>query len=1199
MHPFKIRNCIAYLIIAAFFAVCAYAEKLPLKHFSSADGLASSVIHSITRDSRGFLWFCARGGLSRFDGFEFSTFQFEAGQSSILVHQLLESRDGTIWIATGAGLYRVKPTVSEQIVPINVSSPKGVRRLNAEKVSNQAFWVLFEDSKGRLWGGLNNLFLIENKEAPEVTVREVPYYPEATKQDRGAIRHLIETSGGEIWAAFDSGLLRILEGERFYIYEVPRTTELVSAFALTEDSGGNIWYTHNTGIYILKPQPFESLEKTPGGTVFKFAVEEQKIWESGKILPPAKPGSIVKLKLASAISEQNAVPVAEDIFRADDGKIWLPTIHGIYVISGEEFQVLRDSTASMSIVKSIAQDLDGNLWFGTFSGVVKYVNGGLITYDQSSGLRDPAIHTLSLAPDGELIASHGIWEISRLMNSGFETFNVPIPANVRFIWTSYPIFTDRTGVVWGLTTKGLYRYANRSADKFDDLDGREFSVDGVFEKGHSFYRGFTDSRGNLWFSTRGTDDNLLILYDSESGKWKELSKVPGYPAGSSVVSIAEDKTGAYWFGFYGRNGIFRYSNDRFTEIGTKDGLPNGSIFALHTDSLGRLWIGSTSDGIARIEDPAAEKPQFTYFRESEGLASNNIRCLAEDLDGKIYAGTVRGVSRINTETGNIRNFTTSDGLAADFVHTALRDGSGAMWFGTSNGLSKLIPVRERALSEPQTFISDLQIAGVNYSVSEFGQSEVSGINVSSSESNLNINFFAVGEARTVRYQYKLEGADEDWSVPGEQRSINYANLAPGSYKFLVRAINEVNKTGEKPAMISFTIHPPFWRTWWFLGLIVLFAGSAVFGLDRYRVAKTRQVESALSASRESELRFRTLADTATDAILTIDDRSNIVFVNQAIEKVFGYAPDELIGRKLTILMPDDKRQPHDSGLNRYLSTGKRNVNWGGIAFPGLHKSGEIIPLEISFGEFERDGNRFFTAIARDVSERKRVELELQKAREERFAELERVRTRIATDLHDDIGSSLTQIAVLSEVARGQARQIQAEDLSSPLERIKTVSKDLVGVMSDIVWAINPQKDFLHDLVQRMRRFGADVYTARGIKFDFHAPAGGDDFKLGANIRREVFAIFKEGVNNSVKYSECDAAFIEFSINDSLLALRIEDNGKGFDTSAVLSEDFRPEIGGNGLTNIRRRVSELGGICEIRSEKGKGTSISVKIPVINF
>ncbi|HXK40029.1 MAG TPA: PAS domain S-box protein, partial [Candidatus Paceibacterota bacterium] len=401
---------------------------------------------------------------------------------------------------------------------------------------------------------------------------------------------------------------------------------------------------------------------------------------------------------------------------------------------------------------------------------------------------------------------------------------------------------------------------------------------------------------------------------------------------------------------------------------------------------------------------------------------------------------------------------------------------------------------------------------------------------------------------------------------------------------------------ERPSAASFSIASPVWQRWWFLVLAFLFVGGAIFVLDRYRVAKTRQVQTALARSIESESRFRTLAETASDAIITIEEDSTIVFVNEAVDRVFGYAPSEILGKKLTSLMPERMRGAHDAGLARYVQTSSKNIGWNGVSLPGLKKDGTEVPLELSFGEFELDGKRYFTGIARDITKRLEAEAEIRKAREERMRELQRVRSRIATDLHDDIGSSLTQIAVLSEVARGQASALNADGVSTPLERIKNVSKELVAVMSDIVWAINPQKDYLNDLVQRMRRFGSDMLSGHGIAFEFKAPEMDASVELGANIRREVFAIFKESINNAVKYSGCSHVVTDFLFEDDRLIMTVADDGVGFDTSVVLSENFRPDMGGNGLVSIRRRSVELGGTCDIRSAPGAGTVIALSIPL---
>src|ERR1043166_4693413 len=121
---------------------------------------------------------------------------------------------------------------------------------------------------------------------------------------------------------------------------------------------------------------------------------------------------------------------------------------------------------------------------------------------------------------------------------------------------------------------------------------------------------------------------------------------------------------------------------------------------------------------------------------------------------------------------------------------------------------------------------------------------------------------------------------------------------------------------------------------------------------------------------------RVIAETASDAILTIDDQSTILFANPATEKIFGYRHEEIIGQSLTMLMPDYLRHIHRSALERYIATGQRHLSWEAISLPGLHKNGREIPLELSFGEFVENGRRVFTGIARDITERRNLERRL-------------------------------------------------------------------------------------------------------------------------------------------------------------------------------------------------------------------------------
>ena len=138
-------------------------------------------------------------------------------------------------------------------------------------------------------------------------------------------------------------------------------------------------------------------------------------------------------------------------------------------------------------------------------------------------------------------------------------------------------------------------------------------------------------------------------------------------------------------------------------------------------------------------------------------------------------------------------------------------------------------------------------------------------------------------------------------------------------------------------------------------------------------------ERAEAARRHSEEQFRNVVDTATDAVVTIDETGHILYLNPAMTRIFGYSAAELIGHSLTILMPDYLRELHQAGFQRYLKTGQRHLDWQGVELTALRKSGEEFPVEISFGEVTNNSRRLFTGFIRDITERKQAE-ELRKAR---------------------------------------------------------------------------------------------------------------------------------------------------------------------------------------------------------------------------
>ena len=210
-----------------------------------------------------------------------------------------------------------------------------------------------------------------------------------------------------------------------------------------------------------------------------------------------------------------------------------------------------------------------------------------------------------------------------------------------------------------------------------------------------------------------------------------------------------------------------------------------------------------------------------------------------------------------------------------------------------------------------------------------------------------------------------------------------------------------------------------------------------------------------------------------------------------------------------------------------------------------------------------------------------------RARVARLLEVERIRTRIATDLHDDIGSSLTQIAILSEIARSRA---EGNDpvMADLVEKIAATSRELVDAMSDVVWAINPTEDRLGDLVQRIRRFGADLSDSQNVEFHFRAPSSENGVVVDADERRETYLVFKESVNNAIKHSGCTSVESDLAVDDGWLVLRVHDDGHGFDTDAGSD--------GHGLASMQARARSVGGSFCVVSDPDYGTTETLRLPL---
>ncbi|MBK9320690.1 MAG: hypothetical protein IPM91_19145 [Bacteroidetes bacterium] len=206
----------------------------------------------------------------------------------------------------------------------------------------------------------------------------------------------------------------------------------------------------------------------------------------------------------------------------------------------------------------------------------------------------------------------------------------------------------------------------------------------------------------------------------------------------------------------------------------------------------------------------------------------------------------------------------------------------------------------------------------------------------------------------------------------------------------------------------------------------------------------------------------------------------------------------------------------------------------------------------------------------------------------RKKQMEEVRARISRDLHDDMGSTLQSISVMSEIARMKSTSNTSESIPI-LEKIGSASREMIDKMSDIVWAVSPQNDHFENIILHMRAFGGELLAGKDIVLHFKADSDLNNLLLSMEKRKSFFLVYKEALNNAYKYSGAKNVNVEISKTNQTLKLVVEDDGVGFN----INED-RLKTGGNGLKNMNTRAAELNGNILITSEPGQGTKITLTV-----
>jgi ligand-binding sensor domain-containing protein len=966
-----VRVRLARLVIVLLFAPwLLHGRRLPIKTYTTADGLARDHILCILQDSHGFLWICTAEGLSRFDGYSFTNYHVEQGLPSNTVTDFLETREGTYWIATTGGLCRFEPTAAP------------ARFTCFPRDQTNFIGALYQDPGGVIWaGGQGSLLRINpSTNTTQPSGISIPLTDTVTS--------LISDRQGSLWIGTSNGLYR---------HQKDGSTGELADFrgefimAMLVDHEGRLWLGTRTRLV-------------------RFDIDgSRRVFTMKDGLPAVR---------------------IESLLETRDHTLWVGTTQGLveWVPSAGQMQTYSLAQGlSAHAVGPLEEDRVGNLWIGTFgSGLMKIARSGFSTYNEGDGV--PFADAFARGGKGEtIVLSRGDHPtvLNRFDGTTFTAIHPNWPGHLTdFGWGRGQLgFQSAKDNHWWLATgQGLYVFPGLRASP-----SRVFAKrDGL--PGNNIFRVFEDSRGDVWIGTIGPNpEDGLARWSRASNTLHAFTEAEGFPHSPVPTGIAEDHNGAMWFTFF-HGGLARLQSAKLTFFDNSR-IP-GFLFTVFCDSKGRLWIGS-SRGLIRLDDPSQDR--FVTYRTADGLASNSVEAITEDRQGRIYAATGRGADRFeptSTGLGHIKHYTTADGLAPGELNLAFTDSSGGLWFGTALGVSRFLPAKDPPRPPPPVLLTGVTVGGLAQSISDLGQPSVSGLRIQPAPIRIDFVGLDYSPGETLRYQYMLEGGDRDWGPATDQRSVVYANLASGGYRFLVRAVSSDGATSAQPAVMAFTVLPPLWRTWWFLGLCALAAAGIGLALHRYRLAQLLAVAN--------------------------------------------------------------------------------------------------------------------------------------------------IRTRIATDLHDDIGASLSQIAVLSEVALRTNNEPDTTG-TTPLHEIAGISRELIDGMSDIVWAINPEHDFLSNLIYRMRRIATDLLGGKQIALQFRPSVADQDLKIGADVRRHVYLIFKEAIHNIARHSGATAVDVALDLVSDTLNLTVSDNGKGFDPEG--------EFEGRGLANIRKRAAAIGGSVEWRTNPG--------------
>lgn len=766
--------------------------------FDAENGLPHNRVNRIYLDSKDFLWICTDDGLSRSDGHRFVNYTTADGLPHRYVNAILETRGGEYWVASDGGVSRFDARPDQP--RFTTYAPSGVedsRHVNA----------LFEDQDGSLLLGTSFGLYRFRTRGGSPTFERIELVGSPGAQRPLMVNAMAQDAYGSVWLATNDGLYHRATDHHWEHYGTEaglsvegwigrRTVAFVNSFA--QEANGRLWVAFKGGFGRIATHP------KPGRPVLDLVQTELR-------------------GLARAVRA---------LWFGSDGRRWVATESGLFEwerdsrgVSHFRLFSVKDTFPREAFL-CFGEDTAGNLWIGTRrSGIVQAGSSGFQTFGPDEGLHFGLDQLLLETRSGQLSVvdlDSRRFQVYRA-ERGARRFKAVGPSVSAALTSGLQMaIEDHCGSWWFSTASGLVRFPVLGA-RSDLHLLRESVVDRFFE----------DSSGDLWISHWPAGGNVakLARWERHSGLIRDESERLPPDARAGVAAFAQDHSGTIWVGLQRPDGrLLRLRDGRFQPLPARSG---GLINKLFIDSKGRLWVTSTESGLALITEPQSPNPQLHRYTRAQGLSSDEVWCVTEDALGRIYAGTAKGVDRLDTSTGRIVHYYTADGLVRGDIRSALRDHNGDLWFASAHGISHLKPANEHGKRGSRARITGLRFAGVRFPLSEFGETEVGPVRLSSSRNSLQIEFAAASyeTQAPLRYQFRLNhhwraDATDGWQDAGVTSTVHLVDLAPGDFTFQVRNVGPDASPGE-PASLRFSILEPFWRTAWFqLSCITAIAGAA-------------------------------------------------------------------------------------------------------------------------------------------------------------------------------------------------------------------------------------------------------------------------------------------------------------------------------------------------------------------------------------